>query len=813
MALDDSKSVDKAKEPVADLHRTESTGKGVPDKSGETELAKVANESPADKLLASLKPGDWSVKSAGIVTGRDAISMINLSPLDLSALTKLETNRSLADKASTTAVLDRHFGFDALPGTNFKNYGAPESHYFNGIPNAYFADPFKGANKIDKIDEMGFKVNGFNFGNLNSDQINWSGLMTASFATGKDLTFTDPGKFGISASESLTNAFYADTAQKAGNDGVSRSSAAVDDGGFFGKWENNIFSGIKAAWNKGVELGGKIVDAVEKGLGNASIAVMTDNGTERTIKVGDESIKQSNVDANGKHEHVEVKTIDGITFNQDGNIRTVKNDKEPDLVLKQDKITGKVEAFDHSGKEVAEFKNGGDATRFFSNAITQVVNLKPGEKLEDAYAKYAKEHPDALKEKPIMLMDGKGETLTVQPDGSTLRTHASGDAEMTYKHWIEKKEHDIEVRVTHGPDGKEHVVIGSKGGTEFYDQNSDQAKAIIANSRLKVDGANLMVNDDPSGHHDRADWHKLFNRPNHLHNCHDGDIDITPGATAGTVTVTDDKAKQVAVFTPNPQTGVSTETDYKIREDGNLDKTRVTTMDHGKFTIQGIDSETGNPKPNDVVTIDTNKNTVDAWNVLMTPESTNIKGPDGNEINVDSKTGDITAFDSSHKEIFSTHGNSYEEAHTHKGADSYTREEAEHATVEAVKTAAIVEGLANALLCSLNISAGEVSALESALEGAVGSLPPNAPIPQQVTDARTKLAALKNRLNTDNAVSQNTVALAGVDNGELKAFAREAGNLSPNEAALAALKRAGYQIAQDEPTPHIRSKHTGIDIA
>ena len=768
---------------------------------------------------------------------------------------------------SALSLLDRNdFKFD-LSGSiaDLMNYNPESSFMFKGM-NTTFKDPFEGAKPISTPKDAGFSMSGlasstaeflglgvytpdqvssmFNFNK--GDSFNFDGKQSSAQSNGWGFDYGGFGKFckglkddfvSLGSGLSLGATSILNNIDLSSDGSVSLGSSLKTS--FFDSTnvevqKNKLESGDTSGsswWNTAKDWGSKAWDGI-KTLGSAVIDFDFSSATHETFEGKNGKRIEKVSDENGNtligtdRNNISMKrqadgTNDTTVSTKDGNISVHHNadgtettsNKNSDLSFTRNEKTGKVDAVDKSGKTIATFDDRGDALRFFTNSVTEVV--PPGTNMETAYNDYKAKLEEQIKadptnqellkrrDMPVMFMDGKGESMVVQPGGGRLYTHGNGNAEMVVPHVDagDKKSHPIEVHVTTDASGNEHFTVGEQGGKQF-ELSSEEAKRLMANSRLKLgpDGK-LQVNDDTSGDPHKGRWNPMMD-PAHKHRIRAWDhahIDLKDGTTV----INDGKVQ--AEFKPNPAgTGGVTETDYKVNPDGSVDKnpSRVISTDgQGKTTIQGIDPETGKPKPGDTVTIDgRNHVAVDAWDsvVQINDEDTVLTNPeDGSQIKIDDK-GNVEELDKDGNPVWSSDG---EEVHFH-GNQSYEqwREEfeekrAEDAIDSAVSIAAIVDVAASSLLSSLDISAGQIDNLEQLLAGAIGGLPAGVPLPPQISGARSALAAARSRLGADSNIDTNTSALAGVKSDELIKYAREAGTTDHYQAARYALKRAGFEVS------------------
>lgn len=767
------------------------------------------------------------------------------------------------DGNSALSLLDRNdFKFDFRGGvSDLGKYTGESSFVFRGM-NTTFKDPFESGRPVTDQKDMGFSLSGlaastaefmglgvytpqqisnmfsWDKGSFNFDgkqtpaaqNSSWggfdyggfgkfcrglkddfvsigSGLSLGATSILNNLDFNNEGK--VSLGSSLKTSFFDATNVEVQKNKIESGTASSGWWESAKDWGSKAWDGIKTLGNAVIDFdfGGAKHETLQGKNGN--IERVSDQNGNSLIGTDRNNIAMKR-QADGTNDTT-VSSKDGsvsIHHNPDGS-ETASN-KNSDVSFTRNEKTGKVDAIDKSGKTIATFDDKGDAVRFFANSVTQVV--PPGTNLESAYNDYKAKleeqlkadpnNPELLKmkDKPVMFMDGKGESMTVQPGGGRLYTHGNGNAEMIVPHVdADKKSHQIEVHVTTDANGNEHFTVGEKGGKQF-ELTSEEAKRLMANSRLKLDpNGNLQVNDDTSGKPENGRWNPIMD-PHNRHRIRAWDkayIDLKDGTTI----INDGKVQ--AEFKPNPTTGGVTETDYQVKADGSVDKNPVrviSTDGKGKTTIQGMDPETGKCKPGDVVTIDSNNNNaVDAWNrILMNDDRTTLKNEDGSEINIDDK-GNVEELDKDGNPVWSSDG---EEVHYHgnqsyeEWRESYDEQQAENAVDAAVSIGAIVDVAAASLLSSLNIDAGQIDMLEKLLSGAIGALPAGVALPPQISAARASLAAARNRLGSDNSVENTTTSIAGVKSDELIKYAREAGTSDPYKAARYALRRAGYDIPE-----------------
>ncbi|MBX9685087.1 MAG: hypothetical protein K2X27_00220 [Candidatus Obscuribacterales bacterium] len=801
---------DKDPQPKADKHEevhNNEPGAGVPEKPEAGDHQKDSQESPAAKLFESLSKTDWEAmgNKALKAVGNEARSILGLNPLGDAADKKLEGEAS--KHKSSTATLEKEFKFDLNSArlSDFRNFSNESSHYFGGKLPGCFADPFEGGRKVDGFDKMGFAVNDLDFSPNRNNNSMWGNRSDFRFDGMNDknsLFFGNENIFNnvdykktgeVDFKTTADTGFFNDSVR----DIVDNNRKEASSKGFFG----NMFETIKQGWEKATALSNVAIDWVGsqfKTHDTPGGKVETrESATGREFKTGDADVTQSKVDKQGRHE-TEIKTSDGTDVKHERNGDTTVTNKDSKLSVKRNAETGKVEALDASGKPIATFDSEKEAAIFLNNSLRQIV--KPGQTLDQAYEEALRDPQKKafLENKPMFAMDGQGNSLTVQPDGTRHYTRADGSSETIMPHkGPDGKDNPIHVKVTTGPDGKEHFTLSTQGGKPL-ELSSQDAHDLMRNSRLKLDAqGNLMINDDRSGKPEQAAWHQL--RRNHkLHVAPGMEVDTQSGQAKI------DDGQTVSVITPNKNNGVITEQQYAKHEDGTVDKnpTRVITENHGETTIQGFNPETGEKVNNDVIKFNSNDGTVDAFNhVKLNPDNTTVvTTDDGNKFTID-KIGDIKATDKDDKDLFQTKGDdvSYDggESYEHY-TERYEEQKAEEAVQEAVSTAAEVGAAAAALIASLNISAGQIDALDQQLGAALANLPPGFPIPAQVSAARAQIAAARARLDQDNSVDSNLEKIAGVNNDTLTAYARESGTGDAFQAANYALKRAGYHTSDEK---------------
>lgn len=828
MAEVDDKPATKAPEHKAEAPSDEH--KEDEHKSGTTN-DRVENKSTdpvesSGKLLSEISKQDWQtlgLKEFARAAGSEARSILSGFGVE-----------QKKTEAPQTA-LDKVFKFDFSGALDFSNWKNPfdSGHHvkdqgemgfnMNSIGNT-MRDFGAGVYTPDQIAAMGFNFpkadssfgwdghqgkrggwDRFHGGWKDDGDSNRSGLSFGDTSIFNNLDVSRTGDVNLSSS--LSTSFY----DKLNTDSIAKT----------------VTSGFSSVWNTISDWGGKAWDGV-KTLGNAvidfdfagskhetltgrdgNVEVVTDRNGNKLIGTEKFNMTQS---AGGKDDpkDASVSTKDGLhTIEHKADGTDVASSKNSDLVIHRNNQTGKVEALDKSGKPIATFDDKGDALRFFKNSVTEVVPA--GTNLDTAYQQYMsnldaeiKKDPAkaAMKDLPVLLMDGNGESLTVRPDGTKLYTHDGGKSEMIMPHMDAqtKESKPLEVRISKDANGNEHLTIGTQGGKQF-ELNSEEARRLMANSRFKLgpDGQ-LQVNDDSSGYPERGQWANVIDPANkhRLHIFHGGDIDLRTGVA----TINDGSV--VAVLTPNHgDKGGVTDKEFKVQADGTVDKTptQVITVDgKGNNTIEKIDPTTGQPIKDETVKMhmhpDGTSDVRIGDHTVMDRNSVSLLNPDGTKATIDGR-GNIDMFDHEGNKTFSSDGDSvYYDGHKtyEQWLHSYNSEKAEDAINQATATAAIVDGMAAALAGSLNIDASQIDALEQLLAGVVGNLPPGIPLPPQVSAARASIAAARARDNQDNNVDRNTLAVAGVENPGLLKLAREAGTTDPFKAARYALKAEGYKV-------------------
>lgn len=377
------------------------------------------------------------------------------------------------------------------------------------------------------------------------------------------------------------------------------------------------------------------------------------------------------LNADGKKE-VKVESGDNTLLKKaDGS--TLLSNKQSDIDLKH-LPGGGVEVTDKTGKKVLDFGTAGDATIYFKNAVTEVV--KPGTSLENAFVKLQQEKGDAIKGKDVVILDGKGESLIVQPDGTKIRRHENGNVEMLYHAKdAHGKEHDVHVRIKQTPNGQ-LVRLAKTATGEEIELKDPRANQWLNGSRIRVLNNQLMVRDlqpgesvsakiatqsdlaapgaDPGAKPGSAKFasspdaasiaaNPLMDKAVTSENLAaapdaafarkliEGNI-IKPSDTVelnnvtGVLKVIDTEKKEQTIFTPNRETGVAVAQTFKLNDSGvpESEPIRTVTMDHGRNTIQG-------KNPADTVQYDANRNDLRAWDMTS----------DSNGARVHSAGGDV----------------------------------------------------------------------------------------------------------------------------------------------------------------------------
>lgn len=830
MAEIDDKPAPKAPDHKADTSDDHNDHKEDENKAGTTNdraEAKPSTDSAdsANKMYAEISKTDWQNLGKGEfarAAGPEARTMLALNPL------------AHKEEPAQTA-LDKVFKFDfsgVLDFSNWKNpfdSGRPVSDQaqmgFNmkSIGNT-LADLGAGIYTPEQISAMGFNFpkadSSFGWDGFQGNKGGWdkfhngwkddgdsrSGLSFGDTSILNNLDFNKKGDLNLGSS--LSTSFYdklnTDALTKSVTSGFSSVWNTVSD------WGSKAWDGIKTMGNAVIDFdfGGSKHETLTGKNGN--VEIVTDRNGNKLIGTERFNMSQS---AGGKDDPKDatVASKDGqfsVEHRADGT--DVATNKNSDLTIHRNEKTGKVEAVDRSGNPVATFDDKGDALRFFKNSVTEVVPA--GTNLDTAYQNYQasldaeiKKDPSkaALKDLPVLFMDGKGESLTVRPDGTKLYTHAGGNTEMIVPQPGSQADaaKALEVKITKDASGNEHLTIGIQGGKQF-ELTSKEARDLMANSRFKLgpDGQ-LQVNDDASGRPSHCKWGNVMD-PHRRHSVriYDGaNIDLK----TGTATINDGTV--LAVITPNNgDKGGVTDKEYKVHTDGTVDSvpTQVIKTDGaGHNTIEKIDPTTGKPIPDQTIDVRMHPDgtsDIHAWGdrVQFDKDSVNLFDLDGTHASIDER-GNIDMYDHDGNKTFSSDGDSvyYDGNKTYEQwLHTYNTEKAEDAIDQATATAAIVDGLAAALAGSLNIDAGQIDALEQMLAGVVGNLPPGIPMPPQVSAARASIASARARDSQDNNVDRNTMAVAGVENPGLLKLAREAGTSDPFKAARYALKAEGYKV-------------------
>ncbi len=823
----------------------------IPDKPELDDKSKSTDSSQTGKFYSEISSQEWQNlgKNQLRASGKEANDLLKWNPLGEQ---KDISEKLAAAEKSVLSTIAAPFNFD-LAGTigDFANFASKEASYlFRGL-SASFNNPFDSGRQVNDLQrDMGLSVAGlassaadiglgvytpeqtrdlgfnFNFdsGSFSFDGIQstvsqmWNGVKSWGWDKFKNSLFDD----GLSAlngisfgSDSILNNLDFDKNGKVDlwsslsssfNDDIISDAKDSSDSGSW--WASMKDIGSKAL-NKITTLGNAVVDfdfghCKRESHESAGGRLEVFKGKDATVFSSDKTLVQKNKDGSSL-----IASKDGrdrLEHSADGTDTISSKDK--DLVFTRK--NGKIEALDKSGQKIASFDDLGDVKRYLDTSVLNTV--PPGTDLNKAYEDYKADiekqiqaDPSLayLRDKAALFLDGKGESLTVQADGTRLYTHKSGDAEMHIPHvGPDKRLHPIEVRIIHDPaGGEDKITIGEKGGPQV-ELSSKAAALIMAGSRLQLGKeGQLQINDDSSGDPQKQHWADV-RRGRRFHLFKDADIDLK----TGTVTAKD-KDTQIVVA-PDLQTGAVKMTDYAVRPGGKPDTNplRVIQTDgHGKTTIQGFDSQTGKPKADDIVTINAKGPgdiTLDAWQKFyLDNKHAQYKDENKNVFDINSQTGDIKATDEDGNPLFLTHGDevSYDNGRTYKQwLDEYEYERAEDAISQASGIASSIEGKIAALMSSLNIDGAQIDALEQMLSQAIGSLPNGMPLPPQIQSARAAISAAKARDNLDNSIDSFTSAKAGVENDTLLSFARESGTSDPGKAADYALKRAGFKPDEEE---------------
>lgn len=826
-------------------------------------------------------------------SNKDLAEVLEANPLgDQRDPNKIEREARARVAATASLDLNPNFKFDGLAVSglgldSLTSAASKDSYLFQGLA-ASFADPFASCKSLDFkkgfcFDGLGQTLTGvfspeqlktLGFSSLDASVFNFDGKAESSIpglssmnwanfsrglAWGSNFGFgtereNKPNDFGRVLSgdelkESGSAAAFFESASKqtsyrsAESWGLAKlSEAAISKSKELLSWSKEtlgeLFSDVTAV------IGFEAKHETRTSESGAKVE-FSQKGDKRIFST-DQNVMVQTIGKDGKADTL-VGTKDGkfeLGRTPDGLQTATNKNSDLPVLVKNDK-TGKFEALDKSGKPVAQFDDKGDATRFFDNAITQIV--APGTDLNAKYQEYRdklrkeiseesdpakKAFLEQLKDKPVFLMDGNGESLSVRPDGTRYFTHADGKAEIIVPHWVKNPEtgkgepKPIEIRVTTGPDGKEtysvgaatvvegpdgkkQYLVGNKNpNTNFFEMNSDQAAALIANSRVRRhrDGRRLEYNSDASGDQLKAKWQEMTrqDKPGVLQLGPEAHIDLR----TGTMTVRDKDVS--ATYNQDQKTGTVTSVETKVREDGSLDPhpSRVMIFETNKrpdgkdervLTIQAIDPETGNPKKDDSVSVrttDGGKLEVDAWDrIHMDRDGTStLTNDDGSKIKIDEK-GDIDAKDKDGKSIFSTDGDkvSFDGGKTYEQLkQAYVEQEEREAINTATQVAQKIAGLLSGLL-SGNIDPSLIAACESLLAAVVGELPPGIGLPPQVSEAKGAIERARAEAGREDVLAGKLNQQMGLGHkADLVNYAKEAATDDPRLQVIYALVRGGY---------------------
>ncbi|MBX9570075.1 MAG: hypothetical protein K2X77_14340 [Candidatus Obscuribacterales bacterium] len=569
-----------------------------------------------------------------------------------------------------------------------------------------------------------------------------------------------------------------------------------------------------------------------------STVQVTANGDKvtHTIKgAGGEQavIEQGRVDENGKRDAS--ITVSDTTLKQDKNGGREITNEHSDIKLKQNP-DGSVEAYDKSGKKLFDFKNTGDANLYFNNAVAEVV--KPGESIEAAYARLQKDNGDAIKGKPVIVIDGKGESLIVQPDGTRVRNHANGNAEMIFKAKdAQGKEHDVYVRVRKGEHGQ-YIKVSKTADGEQFDVNDKRILPWLKGSKLSVLNGELMIDHRPkmpTAPADEvkppADTTKGDKKPGatiaDANNTtadqpaatqpaatqpaenapdprflkklfHQGIINLSADTKIDTNsgTITQREGNQETVITPNKETGVAVAQTFKLKEDGTRESDkplRTMTFDHGKTTVQG-------EHPRDTFTFNSDTKELHAFNNVRTRpgEDAEITDDRGNHYTLDDN-GDFHAFDRHGNEIASSDGDHYSYDNGRASAEYHERlvEQQTAANRDAVSNASAIMSEVASLLGRADIPQGAIAGMRgnlAAIRAKCGAL--GIPVPGEVSAAESCVDALQMKALVDHQVGQ-TLKLVNLNTTTLRDLASNVSG-SPEDRARTVLKQLGIALPCDK---------------
>ena len=565
-------------------------------------------------------------------------------------------------------------------------------------------------------------------------------------------------------------------------------------------------------------------DAATRYKGNAAVEFVSDKisagNTTIDARVSDKQAVhdlgwaksiESRGDADGKKEVTLIGEGTKLKQERDGT-RVISTENSP-YVVRENLKDGKVLVTDQNGKKIVDFSNKEDARIYFDQTV--IEKTRPGEKLQDAYARLQKDHAEDIKGKSITLMDGKGGSLTVQRDGTIVHLDGQGRSETTFKTKDAKgndQEVTVKVRLT---DKGEAIRVFSKNTGVEMDSTDARVADLLKHSQYRVIGGHFMqrqvdalaaatalaksqsdTTPGTTGSVDKKPTEQGLLPRSDAHHAHAGSgtgsdqvpitgadvkvdsekfvrvIDdngrmlVAPGTTISLIdnTVETTEGDKVTVFTPNKETGTLIAETYKIAADGRPDKSappsQTITMEKGKNTVQG-------PDPKDTIVYDTKRGHVKAWNAETTADKAVVHTKEG-DIGVN-RNGDVNAFDRDGREVYSSHGDSYSYDQGRATADYHERLNEQRTAAErtAVSDASAVMAEVGSFLGRADINIGMVAGLHgrlAAIRALCGSL--GIAVPGAVSAAECFVNALEAKAGGDNKIGNelarvnlNTVSL------------------------------------------------------
>lgn len=542
--------------------------------------------------------------------------------------------------------------------------------------------------------------------------------------------------------------------------------------------------------------------------------------TEGRFHVEGTDVRQSRNDGDTHSVNVSATTKDGaeLQFSQTPDGTATVGNSQSDFTIKREG-----QAFtllDKSNNPVMKFTHEGELVQFLKNSTLTVT--KPGESLVEATERIRSQRSEADKNKPILAVDSTtGTSLATDGSGNTLLRSPDGTVLLTYKKTDEAGvEQNVQVKVEPGQNGNRVSVSFNNGEFQDLRNLSEEQRrnlSTIAGHDLIWQGHRLcrrchshkpeskQVGDETPDSAPLAT--QQTNEPQYSPlDTDDRTISVAPGITVdrrtGEIAITETSPEGTRTVTVNPQT----EAGSTVISDRVGDRTRTTT----RFADGSIVSADPN-NPQDTITFDVPTRTVHAWDMVMSPERTQIVDRHNHRTTIDPDGNfDIEQFDPT-KNTWTTLISSHDDQVRlfdgtlidEDGNVLYDFEQAEEEFQEQQKE--LAEARATYLAqCAIDSILSMLASAQVMSPGTLGSLRGQVaearalcaiygiPEPAQIAQAESRINSATPQLNEDLRTQQIILAQVGTINPELAMQARRSG-LNPYDAARYAERIAGFK--------------------